>query len=318
MKRIFIIISFLAQFFALAYAQMTPDADINFSAGFSFGVMNGEINEYVEDENHYNNHMSQLDWDIKNIKIADINTDILIERTLLIKTDIRFGFAGESGFMQDYDWLNPVSWPKDPLEELTNYSKHTNILTKYYKISETLGVNLYLPLRITLTPFMMFEKEEIDFDGIDGYSLYKSNNWEEKSFSGNVISYQQDTKMLFFGLALNFMPFHRAGLQISGAISPKITDVDAIDRHRLTRVAYWDHVYKGTMYKAQTSLYFNAYKWRFNLNGEIYYLPEATGFTSQARLDSEGNVLNEFSGNIGDGGTSRFLQIYSLTAIYRF
>ena len=78
-----------------------------------------------------------------------------------------FGIPKESGYMQDYDWLNsfakidkdiPDSWYDDGFSELTNYSKHTNELVKYIStinavITFAKFVALSITKKIKIVPF---------------------------------------------------------------------------------------------------------------------------------------------------------------------
>ena len=153
---------------------------ISVDAKANISLLNGSISRYVFDPASHNTDdvLSRLDWDVKNVPIVSASVDLTLFKYAFFSTGISLGFPSTpSGNMQDYDWLNYDT-------ELTNYSIHDNFLNSYRNIFVKIGYNFYLPLKITITPFVAYNYEYLGFDGFDGYRKYKKENWQKIEFSG--------------------------------------------------------------------------------------------------------------------------------------
>jgi len=280
------------------------------SFGFSSGVINGNIHEYVFDKTRTktNNHMSQLDWDVVNIPYVELYGSLSPDKYFYINTNLKFGFPKESGFMQDYDWLNGtssglVSWKNDDIGELTNYSIHTNQLKNYIDCSISIGGNIYLPKEIIISPFVNYNTTNIYFDGNDGYGVYKTRNWEKYSYSGNVISYNLISKGIFLGVNVKANTIEKLDIEVCAAVSPYLYWTDAYDIHVLRNITFHDEIYKVLAAKANLSVLYNINKHnKVGLEGAVKYHPESYGTVQKV--------------SSGMGGLSYFL--YDVSLKYRF
>ena len=300
-----------------------------------FEVLNGSINEFVFDEECLNtdNKLSQLDWDIKNIPVLGINADFNLFRYINIGFDGSVGIPVKSGNMQDYDWLNSVKgdgnypdWYYDDWTELTNYSIHNNFLEKYITFSARLGVNIFLPAEIKLIPTISYHYDFISFSGKDGYSIYKWDKWQQKSFSGKVIDYQQELNAMLLGLSVNISTISKAFFSVDFSISPNMTFINAVDYHYRSRniddlsgKAFWDSFSGLSQIKANiiSQYKFNKYH-SLGLSTSLTYIPASKGDTRINALTEDGEISKgSWSGAFKDGGgTSRL--IWSLGINYSF
>ena len=331
MKKIiylFILLTFSSSLFAL-------DSNfISFKITPRIELLNGSINEFVFNEANTNtgHKESQLDWDLITIPVLGFNTDIDLLHYVHINLNGSVGIPTRSGFMQDYDWLNSTGnggynpeWKNDDPTELTNYSKHENYLEKYLTFTASFGGNIYLPAKIILTPKIAYQYEFIAFNGRNGFSIYKSNKFQESSFTGKVISYKQEVNSMLLGLTVNISTLPRMFFSADFMISPKMTFLNAMDYHYLPRdlmpygVAFWDSF--SNLFQLQSNITaqynFNKYH-QIGLTGFIQYIPLQKGNTRINSLTK--NQVHPSSGwsdaYINGGGTSRL--IWSIGINYSF
>ena len=300
-----------------------------------FGLVNGAINEYVFDEENCKNtdyKVSQLDWDLKNIPVLELKAEFDILRYIAISFDGSVGISKESGYMQDYDWLNsfakidkdiPDSWYDDGFSELTHYSKHTNELVKYIDFYVSAGYNIYIPYNLTITPFLSYQYESIHLSGKYGFGRYKSNDksFYIKDYSNNnqVISYLQEINAMFLGLSVKFDNIPHTNLSADFLVSPKMTFINAVDYHYTRYLAFWDKMTNCWQLKGniEAQYIFNKYN-KAGLFTSIQYIPVSKGDTSKKLIKSDGSLAEGKWVMIGknSGGTSRF--VWTLGLNYSF
>ena len=325
----FIFLTLLSSNFALA------NGNLSIKITPRFELANGIINEYVFDEACLNtdNKESQLAWDLKTIPVFGFNADIELHRYVHIDINGSAGIPTRSGYMQDYDWLNSIGstigYPEWELEnnptELTNYSKHENTLKKYITFTASLGGNIYLPARITLTPKIAYQYEFIAFDGKNGFNIYKSNKYQKYDYTDKVISYAQEFNSMLLGLTVNISTLPQMFFTADFMISPKMTFLNALDYHYKPRIfypygiAFWDNF--TNLFQLQSNITaqykFNKYH-QIGLTGFIQYIPLQKGNTRSNSLTKD--QVHAPSGwtdaYINGGGTSRL--IWSLGLNYSF
>ena len=331
MKRIFFLIiclTFVSSVFAL------DNNYLSFRITPRFEVLNGSVNEYVFDELNLNtdNKVSQLDWDIKNIPVFGLKADFDILQYMYVSLSGSFGIPKESGYMQDYDWLNsfakidkdiPDSWYDDGFSELTHYSKHTNELVKYIDFYVSAGYNIYTPYNLKITPFLSYQYESIHLAGKYGFGRYKS---DDKSFVikdysnyNKVISYLQEINAMFIGLSVKFDNIPHTSLSADFMVSPKMTFINAVDYHYTRQEVFWDKISNSWQLKGniEAQYKFNRYN-KTGIFSSFQYIPVSKGDTSKKYLNSDGTIKTEKWCQIGknSGGTSRF--IWSIGINYSF
>jgi outer membrane protease len=100
--------------------------DHNFSIGGSFGLLNGRAEEIVYRDSKTKNKLSQLLWDFKPLVYAGLDVHYSWQKPenkwgLFANGSSKFGFSGETGIMEDRDWVVD-NYPNF----LTHYSVHEN------------------------------------------------------------------------------------------------------------------------------------------------------------------------------------------------
>lgn len=315
------------------------DGIINFDIRPEFGILHGSVNEYVFEDKCKNtdNMESRLDWDVTAIPYIAGAADITILRYIFIGVNGRYGFPVTSGNMQDYDWLNSVPpygyahWINDDPTELTNYSKHNNFLDSYYGFSAELGGVIPVFLNFSITPVLAYEYSFIQFTGSSGYSIYKWNNFEEKSFPDvKVISYAQEANIFKIGAKLKFNPIEALHISSDIYFSPGTTSVVSLDKHFMPEPnngfpygkGILDKMEKGLLFQItiEVQYYLNKFA-NFGIKCGYEYLPLVKGSDYMKKLDKAGNPDSRTSWGSPTsalGGTSHYLWNWSLVYSVRF
>ena len=283
---------------------------ISVDAKANISLLNGSISEYVFDPASHNTDdvLSRLDWDVKNVPIVSASVDLTLFKYAYFNLGAGFGFPSTpSGNMQDYDWLNGT--------ELTNYSIHDNFLNSYRNIFVKIGYNFYLPLKITITPFVAYNYEYLGFDGFDGYRKYKKENWQKIEFSGNVISYFQETNAFLVGIKLISPVLFNLKIDGEFLISPYTSNINALDKHHLRQLHFMDLMPWSYQLQSSLNLSYSIHKHhKVFVQGFLQYIPVSKGNDYFRETDENGNYTPTYwtLDKSCQGGTSRFLWQISL------
>ena len=283
---------------------------ISVDAKANISLLNGSISEYVFDPASHNTDdvLSRLDWDVKNVPIVSASVDLTLFKYAYFNLGAGFGFPSTpSGNMQDYDWLNGT--------ELTNYSIHDNFLNSYRNIFVKIGYNFYLPLKITITPFVAYNYEYLGFDGFDGYRKYKKENWQKIEFSGNVISYFQETNAFLVGIKLISPVLFNLKIDGEFLISPYTSNINALDKHHLRQLHFMDLMPWSYQLQSSLNLSYSIQKHhKIFVQGFLQYIPVSKGNDYFRYTDENGNYTPTTWTIVKNvqGGTSRFLWQISL------
>ena len=283
---------------------------ISVDAKANISLLNGSISEYVFTPASHNTDdvLSRLDWDVKNVPIVSASVDLTLFKYAYFNLGAGFGFPSTpSGNMQDYDWLNGT--------ELTNYSIHDNFLNSYRNIFVKIGYNFYLPLKITITPFVAYNYEYLGFDGFDGYTEYKQHNWQKKECSGSVVSYFQETNAFLVGVKLISPVLFNLKIDGEFLISPYTTNINALDKHYMRQLHYIDLMPWSYQLQSSLNLSYSIQKHhKIFVQGFLQYIPVSKGNDYIRETDENGNYTSTNWTIIKSvqGGTSRFLWQISL------
>lgn len=298
---------------------------ISVDAKANISLLNGSISEYVFDPASHNTDdvLSRLDWDVKNVPIVSASVDLTLFKYAYFNLGAGFGFPSTpSGNMQDYDWLNCIpiknggfGLPKQYGTELTNYSIHDNFLNSYRNIFVKIGYNFYLPLKITITPFVAYNYEYLGFDGFDGYRKYKKENWQKIEFSGNVISYFQETNAFLVGIKLISPVLFNLKIDGEFLISPYTSNINALDKHHIRKTHFMDLMPWSYQLQSSLNLSYSIQKHhKIFVQGFLQYIPVSKGNDYFRYTDENGNYTPTYwtIDKSCQGGTSRFLWQISL------
>ncbi|MCQ2590749.1 MAG: omptin family outer membrane protease [Treponema sp.] len=282
-------LSLSSEIFTLSLSSENSD-NFNLTIDTGIGFLNGKISEYVYDKDCLNtdNVLSRLDWDINCVPYLEAEVFGNLYKYLHFSAAGKVAIPVESGFMQDYDWLNSLGgpngyyplWKNDDPTEITNYSKHTNIIEKYYNFSILLGGNIYIPnTSIVISPFAAYEYWFISFNAKDGYRKYKSENWVQKNFSGSVISYKQEYNSALFGLETSAQLTENLMIKGTFAISPLLCFNNSLDNHIATSSYYLDIIKNAMEYKAKVKLLYKTNEHTaIGFSTGIQLIPETRGY----------------------------------------
>ena len=293
---------------------------ISVDAKANISLLNGSISEYVFDPASHNTDdvLSRLDWDVKNVPIVSASVDLTLFKYAYFNLGAGFGFPSTpSGNMQDYDWLYcfEFGFPEQYGTELSNYSIQDNFLNSYRNIFVKIGYNFYLPLKITITPFVAYNYEYLGFDGFDGYRKYKKENWQKIEFSGNVISYFQETNAFLVGIKLISPVLFNLKIDGEFLISPYTSNINALDKHHLRQLHFMDLMPWSYQLQSSLNLSYSIQKHhKIFVQGFLQYIPVSKGNDYIRETDENGNYTptNWTINKSVQGGTSRFLWQISL------
>ena len=285
---------------------------ISVDAKANISLLNGSISEYVFDPDSHNTDdvLSRLDWDVKNVPIVSASVDLTLFKYAYFNLGAGFGFPSTpSGNIQDYDWLNYDT-------ELTNYSIHDNFLNSYRNIFVKIGYNFYLPLKITITPFVAYNYEYLGFDSFDGYWEHNLlSTWVKGEFSGIVISYFQETNAFLVGIKLISPVLFNLKIDGEFLISPYTSNINALDKHHLRQTHFMDLMLWSYQLQSSLNLSYSIQKHhKIFVQGFLQYIPVSKGNDYFRDTDENGNYTPTYwtIDKSAQGGTSRFLWQISL------
>ena len=293
---------------------------ISVDAKANISLLNGSISEYVFDPASHNTDdvLSRLDWDVKNVPIVSASVDLTLFKYAYFNLGAGFGFPSTpSGNMQDYDWTYcfEFDFPEEYGTKLTYYSIQDNFLNSYRNIFVKIGYNFYLPLKITITPFVAYNYEYLGFDGFDGYTEYKQHNWQKKELSGNVISYFQETNAFLVGIKLISPVLFNLKIDGEFLISPYTSNINALDKHHIRKTHFMDLMPWSYQLQSSLNLSYSIQKHhKIFVQGFLQYIPVSKGNDYFRYTDENGNYTptNWTINKSIQGGTSRFLWQISL------
>ena len=296
---------------------------ISVDAKANISLLNGSISEYAFDPASHNTDdvLSRLDWDVKNVPIVSASVDLTLFKYAYFNLGAGFGFPSTpSGNMQDYDWLYCYEFglPEQYGTELTNYSIHDNFLNSYRNIFVKIGYNFYLPLKITITPFVAYNYEYLGFDSFDGYwecKLDYYNYREKEELSGIVISYFQETNAFLVGVKLISPVLFNLKIDGEFLISPYTSNINALDKHHIRKTHFMDLMPWSYQLQSSLNLSYSIQKHhKIFVQGFLQYIPVSKGNDHFRETDENGNYTPTYwtIDKSCQGGTSRFLWQISL------
>ena len=293
---------------------------ISVDAKANISLLNGSISRYVFDPDSHNTDdvLSRLDWDVKNVPIVSASVDLTLFKYAYFNLGAGFGFPSTpSGNMQDYDWTYcfEFDFPEEYGTNLTYYSIQDNFLNSYRNIFVKIGYNFCLPLKITITPFVAYNYEYLGFDGFDGYRKYKKENWQKIEFSGNVISYFQETNAFLVGIKLISPVLFNLKIDGEFLISPYTSNINALDKHHIRKTHFMDLMPWSYQLQSSLNLSYSIQKHhKIFVQGFLQYIPVSKGNDHFRETDENGNYTSTdwTIFETSQSGTSRFLWQISL------
>lgn len=292
-------LTFVISSFFLVCVSLYADKKISFTVTPDFGVVNGQINEFVyyvpdiEESNTHSNEirkLSELNWDVYWVPYLGTNFTIDIDTGMYFDFGFKFGMPRASYAMVDRDWVNCEKFPDQ--NWLTNYSIHQNYLDFYYDLDFAIGQKFNLIPGIEIKTELFGSNNNFAFSAEKGWGLY-GENWrprqrnneilvgpaesgEDITWKSVVISYKQNR--VFAGLGLEVEKTFNFGLALCLFGKVRFAYVQAEDYHYNTTTDYLDKPYGfgGILAGGNVSYRFNE-KHKISLKGTYDWLPLILG-----------------------------------------
>lgn len=321
MNNKFKILSYLFFIFFIKAQGFCEPCEVNFSFTPEIGFLNGTIVENVWYVNtSYSDttitytpttRESRLDWQLENAFFFGAASDLTFNNKYTVSFTFKNAISGDSGIMEDYDWLN-TSNP----DYLSRYSRHTNYINTFTQIDFAIKRLFYIGRNklISIAPCLGFETQNISFSGIGGWRTYDTENWEKIPFENKkVITYTQAFIAPFVSVItdFNFLNYFETLINISAVYIHKL---NCIDTHHVKYggIVYNDRIEDAWKFNAELGFF---YKINNNnelgFKGNISFIPDAYGFTYSSTTATTPDYTSM-------GGLSRFLWCYSVAYEIKF
>jgi len=296
---VFFIIIYLLSAINPAYCQDNEKIKkYGFSIGTSFGVLYGQAFEYVYPIAGVTKGelLSELTWDMKPVCYLGLNVDFgLIEPLsrpgFFSSLSFKAGFPGESGKMEDRDWLSVEN------ANLTHFSSHTNNTDEFINIDLSVGASL--PIKyLYIKPFLSGSWMRFSFTARDGYFKYAKEddkkpgiyepieNAPEIPITGRVLSYQQDWLILATGVVIGTNILYPFCFDLSFKISP-LTYCAATDNHLLTSTVFKDFTSFGLFIEPSFSSSLAVKNFKFSLDVSYRNISRTKGASYKNKYSSQ-------------------------------
>lgn len=317
----------LSLFFFLAIFGFSQENNISLDA--NFGILCGNISELLYYKPYTDGVLeSRLDWDV-NVPYLTINVNDTLPCNLYLQGTADIGIPTDSGFMQDYDWLNYLNYNDT---QLSRYSKHTNHLNYYFDLSLNAGYEFSPAHNFKLIPYGTFDYNTFFFTARDGYIQYPDvpkgamEVWTEdlptKECKGDIISYSQDLFEGGLGLKAVYSPAEEITFETYGSLNCIFYYI-GFDYHMSPSVltVFADEARFGMRFVYGTKSYikFNK-KLSFGVAFEGEFVPQLIGI-SYSQPCSKWNTWdpqNWSTCGVEQGGLTRTLYKLSLSTRYSF
>lgn len=331
----------LAATFLLSLSAFAGDL-FHFSVAPGFGVLNGQIDEYVLAKSSYveGNKLSELNWEIKNIPYASIKADFWLWETLAVGGQGRYAIPLKSGKMYDRDWRN-ISTPENYFlfvdfsnDSLTNYSESDNYMNEHWEYSGYLALKTPIINSTNLAFKIQAQYSYYSFTARGGNANYGNKfglsayypvgyvdedgdpQFTEFSLGKNdVISYEQERIFSWLGVELDTKVIPFTWLRLAAYTAPFIK-ISGLDTHHLTDMRYLDRTkgQGGLKAEAELSLRFTKH-FEIGAMGTYMSIPLTSGETYQKNIISVSKMLLDPNYL---GGTSSTLWDATLNATIRW
>jgi outer membrane protease len=236
-------------FILLGFSVSAQSTDINghnFSLGTSIGLLAGVGEEIVYRYDNSNDKLSQVLWHFEPLLYAGVdlhyNWQIPASRwSLFTDTVFKFGFPGETGVMEDSDWVDVryADW-------LTHYSVSGNKTESAILIDANVGASFTIFEKYLLKTFITYSYIHFSWTASGGSFLYPSSDGDHGylTVSRDVGTYKQVWNILSPGISF-YGAFNRYfNIEISLKLSPFIW-LSAKDEHLDRNLVITDEIFGG-------------------------------------------------------------------------
>lgn len=178
MKNLFILVLMSIITMEVSAESLFNINDHTLLLGGSFGLLNGQSEEIVYRDEKTDDKLSQLLWDIKPLVYSGIDIRYSWRKPenrwgLFADALLKFGFSGETGAMEDRDWL-VLDYPKF----LTHYSVHNNKTENALLVDASMGVLIPMFEVFLLKPYISYSFMHFSWTANSGSFLYPPSDKE--------------------------------------------------------------------------------------------------------------------------------------------
>ncbi|MCL2214771.1 MAG: omptin family outer membrane protease [Treponema sp.] len=291
------------------YCQNQQEEKVNnLSLGVSFGFVYGQAAELVYPTDTKGELLSELLWDIKPVFYFQLQAEYVRKNPvkaagLYTSLSFRAGLPGDSGILQDRDWMSIEN------DGLTHFSEHTNRTNNFFWLDATVGLLIPVKSYFYLKPFLSGSWMHLSFTGRDGYGAYArskntygayypiSDNPDYYSFDGSdVIRYKQDWLLAAAGISIGASLFKSLSFELSFQISP-LTYCIAVDNHIGRKTDFNDYTAWGIFLEPKGSVSYSIGRFVYSLELAYRYIGRTKGSTYIN--NSLYPVLNESGAGLG-------------------
>jgi len=297
-----------------------------FSVSPGFGMFYGKSDEIVYAPRGFVSPVhSLLVWDMKPVFYYGLQLDYvqLLNRfkfDFFSSLSLKFGIPGNSGYMEDFDWLSKQN------DKLTNYSVHDNTTKELFLLNFSAGLSFPIVYGLHLRALFDFSYKRFCFFGQGGYIKYArvldavngiyapiNDNPRRESIPKDeiVINYTQEWLVVSPGISLRYYIIKNLFTELSFQISPLIMCSD-LDEHLKLNDQYRDYTQWGIYLKPGFQFSYSVLNWlEFSLECSWQYISGSKGITY--KRNPIGSGLYHLTGNAGTGlslfDTGLFLKI---------
>lgn len=221
MKKVFFLMLSVATTLGLSAQEISTNMNNHtLLLGASIGVLQGTSEEIVYQNRSSRNRLSELLWDLKPLVYAGIDINYhwgKPENTwgIFADTSLKFGFPGETGILEDRDWIMP-----DYPEFLTHYSVHDNKTENAVLFDASVGASFQIFSRFLLKTYIAYDFMYFSWRAKGGSLLYPNSDGGHGYLKPiSVIAYKQTWNIISPGVAF-YGEFNR---YFSGEIAFKIS-----------------------------------------------------------------------------------------------
>ena len=291
------------------YCQKLPGERANtFSLGVSFGTVFGQAKELVYPTTDTKGELlSELLWDMKplfyfNLQAEFGRTNPLSALGFYSSLSFKMGLPGDSGILQDRDWMSIEN------NGLTHFSEHTNKTGSFYWLDAKIGLSIPVKSFFYLKPFINGSWMYFSFSGRDGYGTYArykgcapdceinkhsplckrdfsdiyypiDDNPYLHSFEGEeVIRYHQHWLLIAPGISIGTNIFYPLSFELSFQISP-FTYCAAVDNHIGRSAFFNDYTAWGIFLEPKGIISYSIGRFDLSLEAAYRYIGKTKGKT---------------------------------------
>jgi outer membrane protease len=291
---------------SISCQEQEKNKKYSFSIGPQFGFASGLALEVVYPENTKADLLSELRWDMKPIYYMGIRFEAdriePVEKPAFFSSlSFKAGFPGDSGLMEDRDWLSKEN------DALTHFSSHANRTAEFYWLDITAGVSMPVKKYFNLKLFLNGSWMRFSYVARDGYAKYAKEAGNPQTyypiendpyrflFSGLVIRYTQNWLLTAAGFAISAKLPSLFTFELSFQISPFTFCFDK-DEHILRNYTYIDYTGWGLFLEPAAKILFTARRLEFSFEYALRHIGNTRGETLISDSGGDFYSLNSKAG----------------------